>query len=326
MAFTVSDYAKIAENEGRYLVPLIVNWFLPETYIGQIMPFESDKALAVQVPTVYSLPTVGTRKIGASFSASEGKYDTIVESKYILGHYIDVDVVLAKAGQTIVDVRQDQRKMAAEAMAFNLNNMFINGDPASDEFKGVLSRIDDVYAAGFTNQYFDAGSVASAGRGANYDTTERHAMFDNMDKLIDVIVGHRPSAIFMNGKLKLCVSSAARHEKLLRYDKDMTGRVMAMYGDNDVPLINIGTKADLSTEILPNTETLSGGADETSMVAVRFGKREYVWGIQQEALNVTDQGLTHPNYRDVVEWVVGIARGNPMSIARAYGFVADAGA
>ena len=326
MALTVAEYAKIAINEGRTLVPQIINWFLPETYIGQIMPWATDKALAVQVPTVYSLPTVGTRKVGASFSASHGKYDTIVESKYILGHYIDVDVVLAKAGNTIVDMRQHQRKLSAEAMAFNLNNMFLNGDPASDEFKGLLTRIDDVYAAGYTNQYFDAGSVASAGRGVNYDTTERHAMLDNIDKLIDVIVGHRPSAIFMNGKLKLCISSAARHEKLLRYDKDMTGRVMAMYGDSDVPLINIGTTSDLSTEILPNSETLSGGTDETSMVAVRFGEKEYVWGIQQEPLNVTDQGLTHPNYRDVVEWVVGIARGNPMSIARAYGFVADAGA
>lgn len=326
MAITLAEYAKIAYNGGNLLLGEIADWFLMESNVLQLIPWATDKQLAVQIPAMDTLPTPSWRKINGSYSESTGKYQTKIESKYIFGHDIDVDVVVAKAGHTIEDVRQNQREMSSKAMAFEFNDAFINGLTSGDKFKGLDQRIDDIYADGYTDQYFDAGSTAATGRGILYDTTERHYFMDQMDKLLHVIAGHKPDACFMNGKMYLAIESCMRRENMLRQDKDMFGRVINQYGNTN--LIDIGLKSDQSTEIITNAETGSGGTDETSIYAVKYGENQFLWGIQQEALQVRDLGevQTQPVYRDRVEWVVGLAISNPRSVARAYGFVADAGA
>jgi hypothetical protein len=322
MAITLAEHAKQAYNEGRELLGTVADWFLMESNVLQIIPWATNVQLAVQIMAWQTLPTVGTRKINGSFSESTGKFESKVESKYIFGHDIDCDVVLVKANPAD---RAKQRKMSSKAMAFDFNDAFINGAVADDEFKGISSRVDDVYTAGYTDQYIDGGS-ATTGKGVLYDTTERHYFIDKVSKLKHVISGHKPDMLLMNSKMYLCFESAMRRESLLKQTEDMFGRVINTFGDT--PLVDIGVKSDQTTEIITNSESLSGGSDETSIYAVRFGEGEYLWGIQQESLNVRDLGeiQTKPVYRDRVEWVIGLAVSNPRSIARAYGFVADSGA
>uniref|UniRef100_A0A6M3XSP4 Putative capsid protein n=1 Tax=viral metagenome TaxID=1070528 RepID=A0A6M3XSP4_9ZZZZ len=322
MAVTLADHAKQAANEGKLVLAEIADWFLMESNVLQIIPWATNPQLAMQITSMLTLPTIGTRKINASFSESTGKFDQKIEGKYIFGHDIDVDVVLEKANP---GERQTQRRMSAKAMAFSFNDMFINGDPASDQFKGLSMRVDDVYTANYTDQYIDGGS-ATTGKGVLYDTTERQYFIDKVAQLIHAISEHRPDALFMNSKLYLCFESAMRRESLLKQTEDMFGRIINMF--QNIPLIDIGIKADQSTEIITNAESLSGGSDETSMYAVKYGENEYLWGMQQDTLEVRDLGEVDdtPVFRDRVEWVVGLAVSNPRSIARAYGFVADSGA
>ena len=321
MAVTLADFAKVAYNEGKLVLGEIADWFLMESNILQVIPWTTNKELALQITAMQTLPTIGTRKINASFSESSGKFQQKIEGKYIFGHEIDVDTVLVKADSS---QRQTQRRMSAKAMSFKFNDMFINGLTSSDEFKGLIYRVADVYADGYTDQYIDAGS-ATIGRGVLYDTTERHYFIDKIAKLIHVISEHKPDALFMNAKLYLCFESAMRRENLLKQIEDMFGRVINTF--QGIPLIDIGIKADQTTEIITNTETLSGGADETSVYAVKYGVNEYLWGLQQAPMEVTDLGeiSSSPVFRDRVQWVVGLAVSNPRAIARAYGFVADAG-
>lgn len=327
MALTLAEYAKQAYNDGNLLLGQIADWFCMESNVAQLVQWQTDKHLAVKITAWKTLPSVGWRKLNAAYSESTGKFQQKIEDKYIFGHDIDVDVVLAKAGDTIGDVRQNQRKMSAKAMAFEFNDQFINGDPASDEFKGISKRVDEVDALGgiYGDQKFDAGS-STQGRGVLYDTTERHYFIDQVAKLIHVIAEHKPNALFMNSKLYLCFESAMRREGLLNQTQDMFGRIINTF--QGVPLIDIGVKADQSTEIITNGESLSGASDETSIYAVKYGVEEYLWGIQQEPMQVRDLGEldTKPVYRDRVEWVVGLAVSNPKAVARAFGFVADSGA
>lgn len=322
MAVTLAEMVKTAANEGRTLVALLGDYYLMASNVLQLIPWSTDKNLAVQITAMKSLPTVGWRKINAAPSESTGKFEQKIEEKYVFGHYIDVDKVLQDADPT---QRELQRKLSAKAMAFEFNDKFINGNPASDQFKGILRRITDIYAAGYTNQYFDAGS-ATIGRGMLYDTTDRHYFMDNVAKLIHVTADSKPDVLFMNSKMYLAFEAALRRENVLNQSKDMYGRIVNAYGD--IPLRDIGIQADQSTEIITNGETLSGGTDETSIYSVKYGEGEYFWGIQQKPLEVIDQGLitSAPVYRDLVEWVVGLAYSNPRSLARAYGFVADNGA
>ncbi len=320
MAVTLVDHANQSANQGKAVQAEIAYWFLEESNLAQILPLASNLQLALQITSMETLPTIGTRKVNASFSESTGTFAQKIEGKYIFGHEIDVDTVLVKADPT---ERQTQRQMSAYAMAFKFNDMFINGDPASDEFKGLKMRVDDVNSDGFTDQYIDAGS-ATNNRGMLYDTTDRQYFMDNISKLIDVTVGHRSSALFMNSKMYLAFEACFRRENVLRQDKDMFGRIINIY--QDVPLLRIGVKADQTTEVITNTETLSNGTEETSIYSVRFGEKMYLWGLQQEPMTVNDLGeiSSSPVFRDRVQWVVGLAVANPRSIARAYGFVPDA--
>lgn len=322
MALTLAEYAKQAYDGGNLVLGTIADWFLMESNVLQMIPWSTDPHLAITIRAMKTLPTVSWRKINAAPSESTSKYQHKVEEKYIFGHYIDVDRVLVTAD---AGARQNERKASAKAMAFEFNDQFINGDPATDEFKGISKRVDDINADGYTDQYIDAGS-ATIGRGMLYDATDRHYFMDNVAKLIHAISEHRPDGLFMNSKMYLAFEAALRRETVLKQTEDMFGRVINVY--QGVSLIDIGIKADQSTQIITNAQTLSGGTDETSIYAVKYGEGEYFWGLQQAPLEVIDQGLitSSPVYRDLVEWVVGLAVSNPRALARAYGFVADNGA
>ena len=268
MAVTLAEHAKQAANDGKLVLAEIADWFLMESNVLQNITWATNPQLAMQITSMKGLPTVGTRKINASFSESTGTFEQKIEGKYIFGHEIDVDVVLEKANP---GERQTQRRMSAKAMSFKFNDMFINGDPASDEFKGLSKRVDDIYAAGYTNQYIDGGS-ATTGKGVLYDTTERQYFIDKVATLIHAISEHKPDALFMNAKMYLCFESAMRREQLLKQTEDMFGRIINTF--QGIPLIDIGIKADQSTEIITNAETLSGGTDETSIYAVKYGENE----------------------------------------------------
>ncbi len=325
MALTLAEYAKQAYNDGNLLLGNIADWSLMNSNILQVIPWATNKQLAVKILSWKSFPTIGTRKINASFSESTGTFEQKIEDKYIFGHYIDADRVIVDAGDTVGDVRQNQRKASTKAMAFRFNNVFINGDPASEEFKGLSKRVDDAYTAGYTDQYFDAGSSTS-GRGVLYDTTEQQYFLDQISKLVEVTAESDPDCLMMNSKLYLCIESATRRTSLLNQTKDMFGRIINMWGT--IPIYKLGPVSAFSTTlILPNTETLSGGTDETSIYSCKFGEEEYLWGIQQKPMEVIDYGrlATASVYRDEVQWVLGLAVSSPRAIARAYGFVADNG-
>jgi len=215
--------------------------------------------------------------------------------------------------------------MAAKSMAYKFNNMFINGDPGSDEFKGLKKRVTDINAGGFTDQYIDGGSVNTNNRGMNYDASERHYFLDKVSELIAAIAGGGPDALYMNKKMYLAFESCVRRSSLMKQTEDMFGRIINMWGG--VPLIDVGRDDYLSTtEIITNGESLSSGSEETSIYAVKFGENDFCWGMQQGPLDVRDLGEidSSPVFRDRVEWVIGLAHSQPLSIARAFGFVANA--
>jgi len=323
MSVTLADHAATAANEGKLVLSEVALWALEQSPVLQIIPWATNPELAVQITAWASLPTVGTRKVNASFSESTGKFQQKIEDKYIFGHEIEVDTVVVQANP---NARQNQRKASAKAMSFKFNDMFINGDPASDEFKGLKSRATDYSNDGYTDQYFNGGS-ATSGRGVLYDTTEQHHFLDMIAKTIEVTAEANPDALFMNSKLYLCVESATRRTGLLNQTKDMFGRVINMYGT--VPIYKLGPISAFSTTlILPNNESLNSGSDETSIYACKFSEEEYLWGIQQAPMDVKDFGevADAPVFRDRVSWVIGLAVNNPRSITRAYGFVADDGA
>lgn len=326
MAWTLAEFSKIETDTLRKSV---LDMLLMEANLLELVPWETIGQLSTTVVRYQDLPSFGYRKINAAYTESTGHLEQKVETISLGGLDIDTDKAIARAKNTIGDARAIQQNMAMKSAAYQFNWKFIAGDPATDpeEFKGIRLRIDDIYDEGYTDQKFACNDTDT---GILYDQTHRFDFIQDLDKLIYAVKGHNPDALLMNKKMLLAARSCLIREKLLSYNQDMFGRNIDMYGN--VRLIDIGIRADQTTEIILNTETAagaaSGGSECTSVYAVKFGLGTDLWGIQEYPLEVEDLGelQTKPCYRTRVDWPHGLADVDPRCMSRMYGIVPDSSA
>ena len=325
--WTLAEFSKI---ETDVLRKSVIDTLLMESNLMELCPWETIGQLSVGVIRIQDLPSVGFRRINAGYTESTGHFEQNMEQIGLLGGDIDTDKAIARAKNTVADARAIQQTLMLKAMAYKFNDEFVNGLPvlgAPLEFKGVRERVDNIVAEGYTGQKVDA---ACAGVGFNNSSTTRHAFLDKLDQLIYAIAGHKPDFLFMNAKTLLAVRSLLRREKLLDTTKDMFDRLVDVY--MGARLVDIGVKANQTTEIITNDET-SAGADSdcdehTSIYAVKFAIGEMTWGIQEYPLEVEDLGELEakPSYRTRVDWPLGLATIDPRSLGRLYGVIPDASA
>ena len=323
MAWTLAELSKIETDPLRKSV---IDGMLMEADVMEFAPWETIGALATSVVRYQDLPSFGYRKVNEALTESTGHVEQKTETISLGGLDIDTDKAIARAKNTIADARALQQTMALKSASYQFNWKFIAGNPTADpeEFKGIRLRIDDIYAEGYTDQKFACNDVDT---GILYDQTHRFDYIQDLDKLIYAIAGHEPEMLLMNKKLLLATRSCLIRERLLAADKDMFGRRVDMYGNTR--LVDIGVRADQTTEIILNTETdagvPSGGSECTSIYAVKFGEGDMLWGIQEYPMEVDDLGelQTKPAYRTRVDWPHGLADVSPRCMARMYGVVPD---
>lgn len=320
MAWTLAELSKIETDTLRKSV---IDTILMESSVMELLPWETIGTLSTSVVMIQDLPSVGFRKINEGYAESTGHFKQKVENISLLGGMIDTDKALARAKNTIADARAIQQQMMVKAIAYKFNDRFINGDPVSDpeEFRGIKSRIDEIVAEGFTSQLIDLGGTFGAARDAGilYDDASGWNFLNKLDQLIYSVKGHNPQYLLMNKKCLLAVRSLLRKMRLLDQSKDMFDRVVDVYAG--ARIIDIGTLADQSTEIITNTEdpmSLYTSDISTSIYAVKFGIGEFLWGIQEYPLEVADKGLLEatPVYRTEIDWPLGLAHIEPTSIGR----------
>lgn len=317
--FTLVDLSMI---ETDVLRKSVIDTFMMEAPLSELVPWETIGALATGIVRMQDLPSVGFRKINQGWDESTGHFEQTVETIALMGADIDTDKAIARAKNTIADARAIQQTMMMKAMAYSFNDKFINGDPVTDitEFKGISKRVDDMYTEGYTDQYIDV-ELDTSTEGILHDSDSRHRFLNKLDELIYSIKGHQPDFLLMNRKTLLAIRSLLRMEKLLDTTKDFFDRKVDTY--SNCRMIDIGTKANQTTEIIGNTESLGEGSTETSIYAVKFGIGEFLWGIQEYPMEVEDLGELQeaPKFRTRVDWPLGLAMIDPRSIGRLYGII-----
>jgi hypothetical protein len=320
MAWTLAELSKIETDTLRKSV---IDTILMESNIMELIPWETIGTLSTTVVMIQDLPSVGFRKINEGYAESTGHFKQKAENISLLGGMIDTDKALARAKNTVADARAIQQQMMVKSIAYKFNDRFINGDPVTDpeEFRGIKSRVDEVVAEGYTDQLIDLGGTYGAARDAGilYDDASGYNFLVKLDQLIYSIKGHNPDFLLMNKKTLLAVKALMRRLKLLDVTKDMFDRQIDSYGG--ARMIDIGTLSDGLTEIITNTEDPQGlytSDISTSIYAVKFGIGEFLWGIQEYPIEVTDKGLLEamPVYRTEVDWPLGLAHIDPKCIAR----------
>ena len=324
MAWTLAELSKI---ETDILRKSVIDTMIMESNLMELIPWETIGQLATGVIRIKDLPSIGFRKINEGYAEGIGHFEHKVETISLFGHDIDTDIAIARAKNTVADARAIQQTLTLKSVAYAFNDKFINGNPITDpeEFKGLSKRVDDIYNENttvFASQYIDLADTTNYG--ILRDSAARFAFLDKLNELIYAIKGHNPSFLLMNKKCLLAVRSLLLREKLLDTTQDMFNRKIDTY--LGARMIDIGVKADQSTEIITNTQTLGGGSYETSIYAVSFSVGDMTWGLQQYPLEVRDLGEleSKPTFRTRVDWNIGLATVDPRSLARLYGIRADA--
>lgn len=327
MAVTLAELSKLETDTLRKSVMDTLLFYIN---MLEIVPWETIGQLATTVVKLGSLPSVGFRKVNEAYAESTGTFVHKTENISLFGGDIDTDIAIARAKNTVADARAIQQTLKLKAVAYDFNDNFINGNPTSDpeEYKGLLKRVDDIYEDDTTiyaSQYIDNADTSDVG--ILRTSASRFAFLDKLNELIYAIRGHQPDYLFMNKKCLLAIRSLLLREKLLDTTTDMFDRRIDMY--LGCRMVDIGVKADQSTEIITNAESLGGNTStDTSIYAVKFGVGDATWGIQQYPLEVRDMGelQTKPVYRTRVDWNLGLATVDPRSLARLYGVVASSAA
>ncbi len=317
--FTLIELSKIEEDPRRKSV---IDTLLMESNIMELLPWETIGALSTTISRLGTLPTVGFRKVNEGFAVSTGALEQSVENISLLGGNFDTDKAIVRAKTSLATARAITQVMMTKAIAYKFNDKFINGDPQTDpeEFKGLEKRVDDVVAQGFPLQETDVGG-GSVTEGILNSSAASLNFLNKWDLAMYQIKGHNPNYALMNSNLLLAIKALMRKEKLLNTTMDFFDRIIDVYGNTR--LIDIGVTADQTTEILPETETKGGGTTETSIYMCKFGIGEFLWGIQEYPLEVTDKGLLEdkPIFRTEMDWPLGLAMADPYSISRLFGII-----
>lgn len=321
LPLTLADYAA----EPKPLVAGVANILRKESKVMDILPFEDVGALSIQVLREGSMPSISWRELGNDHSSAKATRPTqITENAFSIGNEIDVDKAYMKdKSARLYDPRTYQQNMVVKSIARNFSNVFINGLP-SDKDNPVGLWYRNLYDQA-ASQRINANVNISPTNGST--ATNAQIFIDKLDELLyavtDNLEGGQGVYVVCNDTLLMRINSMFRQSGLLSTTSDALGRKFIEY--KGATFIDMGLKYDESTRIIGNVESgtaLTGGG-ATSAYAFKVG-REYLTAWQEYRLEVSDWALqsNQVTYKQVIDWMVGIAMSHPRAVARLYGITA----
>jgi len=329
MAFTLAQLAKLETDPTR---KGIMTNIIRDAKVMELLPWENVGSLQSVAVRYRTLPTGGVfRKVGGAYTeATDGDVEQVWESVYGFGGEILFDRVFDKITNTIIDPKVLQTQMKLKAMALQFNDYFINGDHATDAdgFEGLKKRVSGMPS----RQTIAIGD--SAPSDATASAAAARTFLKNWDKAWYRCNNGSVNAIFMNEAMVYAFGDVLRYigssgGNLLDVTKDSFDRDLVTY--KGAPFIDMGLKADQSTEIITVTETaLDAGADSTSVYFASFNIDQGVVGIQLGPLESYDPNAggemsTQPAKQLRIEWWHGLAGFGSYGLTRLYNIGDPAG-
>jgi hypothetical protein len=316
--------AQLAQVETDPMKKFIQMQILRECKILEVVPFENISSLTVAAQWWEVLPTGGYwRSINEGYSSSEdGQLGEGTETLFGFGTDITFDSILEKVTNVVRDPVQVQTEGKLKSMSIDYNYTFINGDPAVNpkQFTGIKKRVAALPARQMV--YFAASNAAPLDPTASAANARK--FFNTLDLGVRYTRGGNVSAILCNEDFIVGLTRAARYMQtqgnFLNVTQDSLERQIVTW--RGIPLIDMGLKKDMTTEIIPTTEVAGdGGADSTSIYMVSFDQQEGLYGIQLNDMNVYDplggsEMEAKPSKLRRVDWWNGLANFGRFSITR----------
>jgi hypothetical protein len=311
----VYDLIQHAKTTRDPLLAGALNTLLQRSNFITELDWDTIGTLSQRVTRWKSLPALSYRPINGAFSGDIGRFEQLEETVASLGIDIDVDVMYDRDQAATQDPRGTQAEMAVTSMAFTFNDSFINGDLASDPngIDGLKKRVANLPAA-------QTITAAANGLDVNVSDANRHTFLDLLGQARYLLEGGA-DLIIGNGTTYQAFESVVRRLGLYATDTDRYGRRVNTFGEGGPVIVDAGTKYDLTTPIITQTETQGSASDCTSIYIVRLGMGTYLHGIQEYPVRTKDLGEREaaPVMRTRIDWTPGLAQWNDRAIIRIKG-------
>lgn len=317
--------AQLAKMEVLPLRKGVMMNILRYAKVFETLPFETVSALKSVATRVRTFPQGGVfRPFNGTYTEDTGgDLEQVWESVYAFGGEQQYDRVLKKISSSyIVDPKAQLLAMKLQAMSYQFNQYFIQGDHATDPdgFEGLQKRVSLMPA----RQTVWAAGAAAAALDVTGAIGNVRIFLNRWETAFARANGGQVNAIFMNENMKLGFMRAMRYGNvgqagmgLLDTTKDSFEREIITY--KGAPFVDMGTQADQVTEIIPDTQVAGdGGLDATSVYFVSYGVEQGITGIQLSALETDDMGemQTAPADMTRIEWWMGLAGFGSYGIVR----------
>jgi hypothetical protein len=285
------------------------------------IPFDNVEGLQVNGTRWQTLPSAGFRKYGSGYTESSGTVEQISETLALLGGDVKIDKVGEKVQALKESPLQTNMKMKAKAVAFAFNDAFINGDQGvtPDSFEGLKKRVSNMPSRMTYDLAVATDSLKVLASAAN-----EKLFLDALHSAIKYVDG--ATHIFCNETTWIKFGSVLRDLGLVYDVATLYDRKWNTFAN--VPLIDVGLKADKSTEIITNTEDPGdAGNDSTSIYVARMDSDDGLRGIQLNGMGVNvydplngNETEGGPQYLRRIDWAVGLFNLSQYSICRVKGF------
>jgi hypothetical protein len=314
---TLADYSKFMEQKGAYLQSGIVDILRRESFLLDKMQFPNVGALVAHGTRTKTLPTSQNRKLNEHYTHSIGSVEPLEETAMLFGGRVDLDHQLEGGKGLIQDPGAYAVKMYATAKAYHWNYDVINNDEDTnaDSIVGLRYRL--------LNDLPSTQKIDGAGVDISPDNSDDSAHFnqfyDYIQAAIHACKDHSCDLMLTNDTMKLRIESGLRRLKLYASTKDSFGRTVATWGEGGPAIIDMGTAADQSTKVFPDTEAATGaltGATFTSIMFVKLGI-DFFTGWQKKGMDIFrwQEGVIKHIEMD---WAAGIFITDPRSISWLY--------
>ena len=333
MAMTLAEESVL---EDQPLRKGVIDTLLMDSDLMRVIPFDSIAAFSVTHVRPNDISTPGYRSVGAtSVTEGGGRWERVTNDISLIAHDLDVDKAIIKATGTMNragEARALQTQQLLKALAYQFNESFVNGSPEDDinEFEGIKSRVEAIGG----NQVVDLASGGDSLKVTSSDANRR-TLLDAIDQGVEAVDGNKPVTrpgqvvILGNNTTRRRLTSIYRNLGLLNTQEDAQGRFFFSVGAGGPVVLDAGIVNDSSltgatpTKVITDTEDPGdAGNDSTSLYIMRLQENEYLWGIQEYPMEVTDIGelQSAPAFRTRVDWNPGLAQINPRAIFRLKGF------
>ena len=290
--------AQSARMTNDVLQAGVIEVLATESKLLQLLPFMNVQGSGYTYNIEKNLGNAQFRKVNGGYNYGAIETIPVTERIVILGDEAIVDTYQIAVESDINNLMAIEVALRTKAIAHKFEKCFIDGGKAAgsgvpsesvaNEFVGILTRYTETAPANIPAAalpLFQAQVI-----------TKTDDLISDLDTLLDMVAGGA-DCLIMNKKTRRQVTAKGR--AFCDYRQGEFGTQFVQYGGVDI--------ADVDGDLL---------ADDI-VIAVKFGAKEAVCGLQNGGVRVTALGEmeSQPQVKTRIEWFVGLAVFNQKAVA-----------